>query len=445
MWLYRAMPLIGELAVRSYYRISVAGGRLPAEGPVLLVANHNNSLVDPALVAATAGRNVRFLAKAPLFSHPLIGWLVRGVGSVPVYRQQDDPTLVSQNLDSFREVHRVLAAGDTVGLFPEGISHSASRLAPLKTGAARMAIGAAAQLQHDFPIIAVGLVFRDRDAFRSEAHVIIGEPFAWNDLVRDVNDRTTVRALTDRIEQAMRRVSVNLEQWEDEGLVRTAEEVWRAEFGAENTPAAEVERLRVITEALRELREGQEHPWRETAIELRAHGRALRKLDLTPEDLVTTITTGQAARWMLRKLPLVPLLPISLVGAVFFWPPKQLAVWGADWTARREGDDTVVTHRILVGGVTFPFWILVTSIAMGVWAGWSAGILFAIAQPFWAFAALRVGERRQSMWTAIRRYMLRRFIGDRLDTLRTAQRSLASKLQGLLASTTVAPATDAAS
>ena len=247
MWLYRAMPLIGELAVRSYYRVTVAGARIPAEGPVLLVANHNNSLVDPALVAATAGRNVRFLAKAPLFSHPLIGWLVRGVGSVPVYRQQDDPTLVSQNLDSFRAVHQVLAAGDMVGLFPEGISHSASRLAPLKTGAARMAIGAAAQLQHDFPIIAMGLVFRDRDAFRSEAHVIIGEPFAWNDLVRDVNDRTTVRALTDRIEQAMRRVSVNLEQWEDEGLVRTAEQVWRAEFGAENTPAAEVERLRVIT------------------------------------------------------------------------------------------------------------------------------------------------------------------------------------------------------
>lgn len=442
MWLYRAMPLISELAVRSYYRMTVAGARLPADGPVLLVANHNNSLVDPALVAATAGRNVRFLAKAPLFTHPLIGWLVRGVGSVPVYRQQDDPTLVSQNLDSFRDVHRVLAGGDVVGIFPEGISHSASRLAPLKTGAARMAIGAAAQLQHDFPIIAVGLVFRDRDAFRSEAHVIIGEPFAWNDLVRDVDDRTTVRALTERIEQAMRRVSVNLEQWEDEPLVRTAEEVWRAEFGAEKSPAAEVERLRIITEALRELREGKEHPWRETALELRAHGRALRKIDLTPEDLVTTITTGEAARWMLRKLPLVPLLPISLLGAIFFWPPKKLAVWGADYTARREGDDTVVTHRILVGGVAFPFWIVLTSLAMTLWAGWTAGLLFALVQPFWAFAALAVGERRQSMWTAIRRYMLRRFIGDRLDTLRSSQRALAAKLQALLERTSVVPAVE---
>ena len=432
MWLYRAMPLIGELAVRSYYRISVAGGRLPAAGAALLVANHNNSLVDPALVAATAGRNVRFLAKAPLFSHPLIGWLVRGVGSVPVYRQQDDPTLVAQNLDSFRDVHRVLAAGDVVGLFPEGISHSASRLAPLKTGAARMAIGAAAQLHHDFPIIAIGLVFSDRDTFRSEAHVIIGEPFRWDDLVRDVNDRTTVRALTERIEQAMLRVSVNLEQWEDAPLVRTAEEIWRVAYGADPSPAAEVERLRITTEALQMLRVAADHPWRETAVELRAHGRALLKLGLTPASLVEQVSTGEAALWMLRKLPLLPLLPISLLGGIFFWAPKQLAVWGANVTAEKEGDDTIVTHRILVGGVAFPVWIALTSLAMGLWAGWAAGVLFALVQPVWAFGALAVGERRQAMWTAIRRYMLRRFIGDRLDSLRARQQALAEQLRGLL-------------
>ena len=61
-------------------------------------------------------------------------------------------------------------------------------------------------------------------------------------------------------------------------------------------------------------------------------------------------------------------------------------------------------------------------------------------QPVWAFAALAVGERRQSMWTAIRRYMLRRFIGDRLDPLRTSQRQLAEKLRALLERTSVAPA-----
>ncbi len=442
MWAYRAMPLLSEVLTRSYYRVSVAGARLPATGPVLIVANHNNSLVDPALVAATAGRKVRFLAKAPLFTHPLIGWLIRGVGSVPVYRQQDDPSLVAQNLDSFRDVHRVLAQGDVVGIFPEGISHSASRLAPLKTGAARIAIGAAQQLGQSFPIIAVGLVFRDRDAFRSEAHVIIGETFDWSDLPLDTAHRGAVRVLTDRIEQAMRRVSVNLEAWEDEPLVRTAEGVWRAEFGADEDPAAEVERLRVTAEALQLLRAShaagaagapQPADWQATANALREHARALRRYGLAPTDLTAHITTAQAASWLLRRLPLVPLLPISALGAVFFWVPKQVSVIGANWTAAREGDDTVVTHRVLVGAVAFPIWALVTSIAIGWQFGFAAGVLSAIVQPVWAFAALAVGERRQAMWTAIRRYLLRRVLGDALEPLRERQRALAAQLKALLA------------
>jgi len=438
MWLYRAMPLISELAVRSYYRVSVAKARIPTDGPVLLVANHNNSLVDPALVAAMASRNVRFLAKAPLFTHPLIGWLVKGVGSVPVYRQQDDPALVSQNLDSFRDVHRVLAAGDMVGIFPEGISHSASRLAPLKTGAARIAIGAANQLGTDFPIIAVGLVFRDRDTFRSEAHVIIGESFRWDDLVGDLTNRNAVRELTNRIERSMRRVSVNLEAWEDEPLVRTAEAVWRAEFGAEESTAAEVERLRITTEALEALRattadsEQNEKGWRETAAELHAHGRALKRIGLTPETLVDEVTLGEAMRWLLKRILLLPLLPISILGAIFFWIPKQITVQVAAWVAAKEGDDAVVTHRVLLGGVVFPVWIAATSAIVGSQWGWMAGVLSAMIQPVWAFAALAVGERRQVMWTAVRRYLLRRMIGDRLEPLRERQRALATQLSALL-------------
>lgn len=429
------MPLISELAVRSYYRVTVAGARLPADGPVLIVANHNNSLVDPALVAALAGRKVRFMAKSPLFTHPLIGWLIKGVGSVPVYRQQDDPTKMSQNLDSFRDVHAVLAKGDVVGIFPEGISHSMSRLAPLKTGAARIALGAAQQRGEDFPIVAMGLVFRDRDTFRSEAHVIIGESFRWNDLLGEATNRSAVRELTERIEQAMRRVSVNLERWEDEPVVRTAEAVWRAEFGADTSPAAEVERLRITTEALQALREGGAGEWREVALALKAHGRALHRFGLTADTLREDVTLGAAIRWTLGKLPLLPLLPISLLGGVFFWIPKRITVAAAAYTARLEGDDTVVTHRVLVGGVAFPLWIALTSIVVGVAFGWMAGLLCALLQPLWAFAALAVGERRQAMWTAVRRYFLRRFNARRLAPMRERQRALAERLRLLLART----------
>jgi glycerol-3-phosphate O-acyltransferase / dihydroxyacetone phosphate acyltransferase len=438
MWLYRAMPLISELATRAYYRVTISGTRVPAQGPVLLVANHNNSLVDPALVAWTSGRRVRFLAKSTLFTHPLIGWLVRAVGSVPVYRQQDDPTKLHQNLDSFRDVHAVLGNGDAVGIFPEGISHSAAQLAPLKTGAARIALGAADRVGTDFPIIAMGLVFRDRDVFRSEAHVIIGEPFRWDDLMGERTNRSAVRELTWRIEQAMRAVSLNLETWEDEPLVRAAEEVWRAEFGAEDHPAAEVQRLRVTTEALSALRRGVvDTAWRETVVELRGHERALRRLGLTPGTLAAEPGVGDAVRWLLPRLPFILMLPVSMLGALVFWLPREATAWIAAAIARQEGDDALVTHRVLVGAVLFPLWfVAIAGVVAARWGGaWGLTVLF--VQPLWAFAALAVGERRQRGWRIVRRYVLRRMERPRLQHLRTRQRALAERLRMLLEATGV--------
>jgi 1-acyl-sn-glycerol-3-phosphate acyltransferase len=428
------MSIVSNLGVRSYYRVTVSGARVPSEGPVLLVANHNNSLVDPALVVCAADRTVRFLAKYPLFTDPLIGWLVKAVGSVPVYRQQDDPTRLSQNLDSFRDVHDVLAAGHAVGIFPEGISHSSSQLAPLKTGAARIAIGAGQKLGRDFPIVAMGLVFRDRDVFRSEAHVIISEPFAWGDLVlRDVSDRDAVRDLTRRIETAMRSVTINLEQWEDEPLVRAAEQVWQAEFGGPGpeTPEAQVERLRVTAEALRALRSGGDEAWRELATELQTHARQLRRLGLTPAELKDNIRVGEAVEWTVARVPLIVVLPVSLVGAVLFAIPKLVTARAADRMSAAEGEDTLVTYRVLVGAVVFLVWFLIVAAAVWPFAGLGWALLSLVVQPVWAFAALAVGERRQHAWEAARRFFLRHRARPVLDELRDRQLSIAQRLDRL--------------
>ena len=120
VWLLPFFPEFSKLATTTFYRLGIAGGKVPAEGPVLLVANHPNSLMDPALVAAVAGRPVRFLAKAPLFTDPMVGWLVRGSGAIPVYRRADDEAEVAKNEDSFRAVYSVLAEGAAVAIFPEG-------------------------------------------------------------------------------------------------------------------------------------------------------------------------------------------------------------------------------------------------------------------------------------------------------------------------------------
>ena len=121
---------LARRAIRTFYRIERVGEPLP-DGPLLLVANHPNTLVDPALIQATAGCSIRFLAKSTLFAgHPL-SWLIRASGAIPVYRRIDSGVDTSP-----------LAPPPGVGgaICPEGISHSEGRLEPLRTGAAPMVI-----------------------------------------------------------------------------------------------------------------------------------------------------------------------------------------------------------------------------------------------------------------------------------------------------------------
>ncbi|MFI5312426.1 MAG: 1-acyl-sn-glycerol-3-phosphate acyltransferase [Gemmatimonadales bacterium] len=432
MWLYRMMPAISTTACHTYYRLTVGGAAVPPAGPVLLVANHTNSLMDPALVTVASRRPVRFMAKAPLFVHPGIGWLVRAVGSVPVYRQMDDPKLVAQNYDSFRDVHIAIAAGFAVGIFPEGISHSGSRLQPLKTGAARIAIGAAQRIGRAFPIVPMGLVFRDRRTFRSSARVIVGESCVWDDLAaRGPGDKEAVRELTRRIDASMRAVTLNLHDWRDEHLVRCAEGVWSAEFGASHDARGQLERLRVATDALARLRLGEDSDWRRVARELNVHDRILSRLGLTPVSLRAQVSTEAATIWMLRRLPLVLMLPLAGLGLVLFWFPRELAGAIGARLAKSEGEDAVPTFRVLYGGVIFLLWFLTLAIAAAFLFGAVAGALVFVALPVVAFGALAVGESRRLSWTAIRRFFTLHLERERVATLRIRQRAIAERLRNL--------------
>src|SRR5688572_20019644 len=126
-----------------FYRIDTIGS-VPATGPLMLLPNHPNALLDPALIMATAGRPIRFLAKSTLFQTPLRP-ILRGAGAIPVFRRQDQGVDTSRNTETFAAVDQALAEGEAICILPEGISHSSGRLEPLSTGGARMALSAVAK------------------------------------------------------------------------------------------------------------------------------------------------------------------------------------------------------------------------------------------------------------------------------------------------------------
>src|SRR5216117_2731339 len=139
---------IFRLILRIFFRrVEIVGAEhVPDQGPLLLVLNHPNGLIDPAVLLCLAPRRVSLLAKAPLFRMPVIGWFCRAFEAIPVHRRQDAGSDPSQNRETFDATRAVLARGGAIAIFPEGTSHSDPKLRPLKTGAARIAFGAAGAL-----------------------------------------------------------------------------------------------------------------------------------------------------------------------------------------------------------------------------------------------------------------------------------------------------------
>jgi glycerol-3-phosphate O-acyltransferase/dihydroxyacetone phosphate acyltransferase len=437
VWLLPHLARVSAVAVRVYYRASRSGRAVPATGPVLVVGNHPNSLLDPACVAWAAQRPVRFLAKEPLFRDRFVGWLIRGSGSLPVYREQDHPGQTARNADTFRAVHTALGEGAAVAIFPEGISHSLPSLAPLKTGAARIALGAAPAAGGAFPIIPVGLVFRAKDTFRSEAHAVVGAPIAWDDLAggavkaaaagAEPADRAAVAALTERIEEGMRAVTLNLAQWEDDEVVRTAEAIWAAWRDVDPSPGARVTRLKAATAMWARLRARGDAQWDALAREVRDHARVLRVLGVTPRTLSVDTRWGSALRWALRRVSVVAAVQgvLALVAAVLFWVPYRAT--GVLATRMSPERDTLSTYKVLGGAAVFLVWIALLSTLAWWQGGWRWGVGALVLLPVSGLLGLYAIEHWRGTFASVRRWWLLKADSRTADVL-ARQRAIAERL-----------------
>ncbi|HET6764160.1 MAG TPA: 1-acyl-sn-glycerol-3-phosphate acyltransferase [Longimicrobiaceae bacterium] len=432
MWLLPFFSGVSRFAVRTFYRLQADGPHVPHAGPVLLVANHPNSLLDPAMVVAVARRPVRFLAKAPLFTDPMVGWLIRASGSIPVHRKVDGEVQAGANDDTFRAVHDALAHGSAVGIFPEGTSHSEPSLVPLKTGAARIALGAVPRVGGPFPIIPVGLSLRDKEIFRSDVIVIAGRAVAWDDLAgAGEDDVAAVRELTRRIDAALHEVTVNLERWEDSALVEAAAAIYAAEFPAPRRPATRVAVAREASERLSVLRGGGHGEWKAVAREVRGHARMLGVLGLTPTTLQRAAEgRGSLAAWTASRLAFFALgAPIAAVGMAVFWIPYRLT--GVVEQRFRPMKDVRATYKVLVGGLLHLLWIALLAIAAGIAAGPWAAAAALIGLPLVGLTTLRVIERWAVTTAQARRFLLRATRRRTLAELRERQRLLGLRLRDL--------------
>lgn len=194
--------------------------RVPIDRPVILAANHHSGLMDAMLLYATTPRDLRAVGKSTLWKiWPLRPFLAAG-RVIPIYRERDGG---GDNTSAFAAVAEALTDGGAVGIFVEGTSHDEPGLKRIRTGTARMAFEAV-QLGAKPVIVPVGLVFEDRERFRSDALVRFGDPIdvAMTFPNAKSDDREQVRELTAMIEAALRTVAPTWESEDQRAAARTA-------------------------------------------------------------------------------------------------------------------------------------------------------------------------------------------------------------------------------
>jgi 1-acyl-sn-glycerol-3-phosphate acyltransferase len=420
-----ALAALFGLTLRIFFRrIEIVGTeRVPEQGGLVFVLNHPNALIDPSFMLCFAARPVSFLAKSTLFTMPVVGAITRGFDSLPVYRHSDqgqgaDP---KQNRDTFEQARDLLQRGGALALFPEGTSHSDPKLKPLKTGAARIALGSAALMSQPLQIVPAGLYYTRKTTFRSRALLRYGDPFDVPRVSLDANnepDREEVRVLTERIGEALAGLTLQAEQAEALRLVERAESVFQGAGVEEASLAQRFELRRRFLDGYHRLLERA--PERVAALESKVEDllAECEALGISPKHLEpSNYHLYKVARYAGWNLALFFFLgPLGLLGALLHLPAYHAVDFAAHKTAKGE-EDMLSTVKVLASVLFFPLTWIALSVGFGLWVGWVGALGALVVGPLSGWVALVLMERLGRAWPSARSlwaFVARRSAFDRL-------------------------------
>ena len=381
-----------------FRRIEVLGVERVPPGAVVFAVNHPNGLLDPLFVLCFAPARVSFLAKAPLFSYPVIGWFVRTFDAIPVYRKQDEVT--GSNEEMFARARDLLQSGGAIAVFPEGTTHDDPQLRDLKTGAARIALGARVP---ELSLVPTGIYYTSKHTFRSSALVLFGAPIAVRPLAGGGEPpRDEVVILTAMIDAGLDEVTLQADSHAALELIGRAEDIFTA--SDEQPLAEEFDIRRRFVEGYHYLRTRDPHRLDRLRAQIDRFDAELRRARLDVHELRPEIDLP-------RLLRVVVLFPVAIVGAIVHYPTYRLVGHLADRFSKGERN-MIATVKFIAALAFYPVTYLLVAAVCAGWIGAAAGLLALVALPLLGYLALRtfedldevIGDARAIVHRIFRRY-----------------------------------------
>lgn len=202
--------------LRLFYKKIIVKGRekLPQKKPILYVPNHQNSFMDAFLAITNTNSFTYFLTRAQAFNPPLLGWFIRSINLLPVYRVRDGLSSVTKNNAIFAECIRYLKRNDAILIFPEANHNLMRRIRPLSKGFTRIAFDAEVQenWNMDLHIIPVGVNYSEHRNTRNKIWVEFGDPIHMKEFkeLYEKDERAAANSLKDRVSEEMKKLTMHV-------------------------------------------------------------------------------------------------------------------------------------------------------------------------------------------------------------------------------------------
>lgn len=378
---FRNVEIVGESA-------------FPKSGPVIVVSNHLNGLMDGVILTACLPRAPRLLAASSIWQIKILLPLLSAGGVIPVFRPSEVSDASAQNEGTFSRVHEFMKSGGVLAMFPEGVSHSEASLRRLKTGAARIALNAGnLHYSVEIRIVPVGLIFDSKAKFRSRLLIQIGKPIdtqnslkaysAGNDAVRI----ECVRQLTQQITLGLAEVTPNYETWEEARLVGRAADLWvqpQPDLPTKPMLSSSFETRRAFAAGYSELQKRYPERLAMFRSDLAQYDALLLAAGLRDEHVGARYQFNAVIEFVLKTIVTLAIrLPVAAIGILLNFAPYFVS----KLIGRFQMLDKKATWSVFSSIVLFPgFWVaeaIAAGILASVWwdRGWQAGLAVLVAAP----------------------------------------------------------------
>lgn len=350
--IYRFLQLTVWITYAIYFRrkVFLNAERLKEKGPLLVISNHPNTLMDPLMALYKMPQICSLLVNYSLFKNPITNFILSNLYCIPIQRISDVPEgKPLQNDDAFKKCDEHLLNNGNIYIAVEGTSYPERHIRELKTGMARIAFSAEnkTNFELDLRILPIVLTYFEPLKFRKDVVVEVGEPISvdtWRERYAE-NPRKAISEFTDSIEGVMRNMTIHCKNREEDEFLKKLEAILQSENPLDTLQ--HYHRSKNLLAHLHQWENTNAIQYQEFTLKVNTYFKSLKALKANDTNLEN----------VKKEIPLsistlLIMFPLFLIGFINNFIPAWLSNQMIHWLKIDKAYDTTI--RYVAGLVFFP-------------------------------------------------------------------------------------------